>query len=94
MEYTINNKKYSVSKSELQKEYQKVVAYTDIEFLENIASIAHLACIISFYKDLPNVETLSDEGIVHQLIHLMDIPNEPLIDLQEIRCLFNKIMEL
>lgn len=94
MEYTINNKRYSVSKSELQKEYQKVVAYNDTEFLENITRIVHLACIISFYKDLPNIETLSDEGIVHQLIHLIDIPNEPLINLQEIRELFNKTMEL
>jgi len=83
-----------VSYRELKTRYEEVVNYTNLQFKENIIKIAHLACIISYFKELPSECTIGDEGIVHQLIHLMDIPDEPLISLQEIREQFNTLLKL
>ena len=94
MDYTINNKRYSINLNELQFEYNKVISYSDQQFLDNLVEITHLACVIAFYKKLDAIDTISDEGIIHQLIHLMHIPNEPLIVLSDIRFLFNQKLKI
>lgn len=94
MTYSVGNNKYYLSYNNLQERYLEVVNYTDEQFKTNIIEILHLACIISYFKELPAECTISDEGIIHQLVHLMHIPNEPLIDLTEIRNQFNTLLKL
>lgn len=62
--------------------------------MDNLHEIAHLACIISYFKGLSNNATIGDKGIIHELIHLMTEPNEPTNDLQEIRGKFNQLIQL
>lgn len=94
MEYYVNGKKYTVSYKELKRLYLEFSEMGNKEFLENLKEAAHLACIIGFFKELPNEHTLSDQGIVHQLIHLLTDPDEPTNNLGEIRRQFNEILKL
>lgn len=94
MIYLVDSLPYELSYRNLRNEHTKIINYTDEEFMANLVEITHLACIISYLKELPIECTLGDTGIIHQLIHLMHIPNEPLINLQEIREQFNTLLKL
>lgn len=92
--YTVDGTTYSLNYQELKAKYESVVNYSDEQFMENLPDIAHLACIISYFKGLGVQATISDKGIIHELIHLMTAPEEPTNDLQEIREKFNKLIQL
>lgn len=92
--YTVGGTTYSLDYQELKAEYDKVIAYTDQQFMQNLPQIAHLACIVAYFKGLGVQATISDKGIVHELIHLMTDPEEPTNDLQEIREKFNWLIQL
>jgi len=94
IEYLIQDKKYSLSYKELKEEYLKNVFYTDEEFIENLPSAIHLACIICWFKETPTDNCLNDKGIIHELAHLLHIGKEPNVDIQEIRELFKTQLEL
>lgn len=76
----------------LKKEYNRFVDMSDIDFLNNLASAAHLACYISYIKELPPEDTIGDKGIVHELIHLMDM--DKLYDVRAIREQFKELLKL
>ena len=94
MEYIVNGKKYSLSYQELREWYYKIKEMEDVEFMQNLPKILHLACIICFLKEIPTHACLCDEGIVHELVHLLDGSETSSYDLKSTRELFNEICEL
>lgn len=88
-----SGKKCHFSYRELQAELLKVQSYTDEEFMTNLPTILHLACFVSWVKELPNSMTLADEGIIHELVHLLD-PTAESSDLSELRKQFNEVLKL
>lgn len=92
--YLVDGMKYSFNYQDLKSKYQAVVNYSDEQFMDNLPEIAHLACIISYFKGLSNNATIGDKGIIHELIHLMTDPEEPTNDLAEIREKFNRLIKL
>ncbi|WPO49542.1 hypothetical protein [Pseudomonas sp. S1Bt23] len=80
MDYIIGGNHYSASYQDLREEHARFVGMTDKRFL----------------KELPANVVLSDEGIVHQMAHLIHLKGEPLFmtRLGEIRELFNKQLQL
>lgn len=66
----------------------------DNEFLDNLPQALHIACVICYLKEINTENCLSDEGIIHQLIHLLDIPDDPIIDIKKIRQLFKEQLKL
>jgi len=94
MTYIVNDSQYQVSYQELRLHYFSIKNYTDVEFATNLPKILHLTCMICWFKEVPMDQVIGDEGIVHQLTHLLHIPEEPLIDLKEIRKQFNEICKL
>lgn len=94
MEYVTNGKHYVFSYTEMTGLYWKFVNYTDSEFLQNLPDILHFSCIVSYFKELGVEATVGDEGIVHQLVHLLCIPDEPVIELDKIREQFKNLMRL
>jgi hypothetical protein len=85
MHYITNGKRYSISYKELKYHYNSLVSMDDQTFMENIPTALHIACIISFFKELSNDCTLGDEGIVHQLVHILtgDLGPTRLSDVRE-----------
>lgn len=94
MNYVLKGTHYSLSYQELKSEYEDLVQMNDERFATQIPRALHLACIICFLKEIPSHECLSDEGIVHQLTHLLHIPEEPLCNLKEVRELFKNALKL
>lgn len=70
MTYLVGDKKYSYSYSEMRELYYKFIGYSDEQFLQELTSILHFTCFIAYVKELPNECTLSDLGIIHEMVHL------------------------
>lgn len=94
MEYVVDGTHYIMSYRKLREEYHRHLEMTDKEFLKNLPSAAHLACIICFLKETPSYLVLSDKGIIHELIHLIHHGEQPLINLKDIRKLFKETLKL
>jgi len=94
MIYLVNGIQYSLSYKELKNHYIDFISMDDQEFVSKLPIASHLACMICFLKEIPTENCLSDEGIIHELIHLMSIPKEELLDITEIRELFKNQLEL
>lgn len=92
MRYRINGNEYDIKYTELKSLYCEFCDMDDAEFHTRILEALHLACIISYFKEIPNEYTLSDEGIVHELIHVMQ--DENVRPLPEIRKDFEEILKL
>lgn len=94
MEYLVDEKRYLLSYSELREEYVRHIEMTDEEFMKNLPSALHLACVICFLKETPSYIVLSDKGVIHQLAHLLHLGDTPLDPLYEVRALFKESLNL
>lgn len=94
MEYLIEDKKYNLSYTDLRERYNIISNLSLAEFLKKLPEILHLTCIISFLKEVPSYNTLSDTGLIHELVHLLHIGDEPLVDAEKIRQKFIDEMKL
>ena len=94
MEYLVEGKKYHISYQDLKEQYILFCKMSDIEFRSNLPSIIHFACVVCYLKEMPIYLCLSDEGIIHQLAHLIDIPDCKLIQIKQIRRLFKLHLKL
>lgn len=94
MEYLINGNKYNLSYTDLRERYDEICSLSLQSFLARIPEILHLTCMISFLKEVPSYSTLGDEGLIHELIHLLHIPNEPLVCAEKIKKQFEEEMKL
>lgn len=96
MDYVIGGREYSASYQDLREEHARFAGMTDKRFLKELPAALHFAVFVCWFKELPSSQVLSDEGIVHQLAHLIHLKGEPLVmgRLSEIRELFNKQLQL
>ena len=94
IEYNVGDTKYLLHYQELKDHYIKHLEMSDEEFMKNIPSALHLACIICFLKEIPTYACLSDKGIIHELTHLLQFGETELINLKEIRKVFKKQLKL
>lgn len=88
-----NGIKYSWSYKELRDRYNEVLDWGDDNFMNRLPEILHLACIICFIKETPVEHSLGDEGVVHQIAHLIHIPEE-YPDISLVRETFKIVCEL
>lgn len=91
MKYIVNGKTYSVSYRRLKDQYLELVEASDVDFMNRIHEALHLACIISWFKELGIEDTVGDEGAVHRLIHLIDGSET---DIKSVRETFNETLKL
>ena len=94
MEYLINNNKYNLSYSDLRERYNEICSLSLESFLGRLPEVLHLSCMISFLKEVPAYNTLADDGLMHELIHLLHIPDEPLVCAEKIKKQFEEEMKL
>lgn len=96
MKYILDQGKsqFNFSYVELKDLYLQYSTYTDEYFLKELPNILHFACFVSYLKELGTECTLSDVGIIHQLVHLISDPQDALPNLSEIREQFNELLKL
>lgn len=90
MDYLVDGLQYSFSYKELKSKYNEIVSMSDSDFIGNLPEVLHFACFVSYFKELPNTQTVSDVGIIHELIHLLHIPEET--DIKKVRKLFEGLL--
>lgn len=98
MEYTVfkfdgSQSSFSLSYSELREQHERFCGMVDEKFMAHLADAAHVACVIGFLKELGAEATIGDAGIVHELIHLITIP-EHVTYLPAIREQFREVLRL
>jgi hypothetical protein len=94
LEYKVGDKTYCLSYEELRQSYLGLCQVNDAEFMRRLPEAIHLACVICFLKEIPSYVCLRDDGIVHQLAHLLHIPENTVPELKEIRELFEMQLKL
>lgn len=77
MDYIIediyNDKKiFNFNYQELIQEYNYIESLNEEDFFNNIPKILHTVCFISYLKNIPSYILLCDEGLIHELIHVLD----------------------
>lgn len=83
---------YSLSYRDLREQHTRIVGLSDEEFLSSLPDALHLACVISYLKELGSEATVGDAGIIHELVHLLTLPQDS--DLAEIRRQFREVLAL
>lgn len=68
-EYSKNE--YGLSFEELEEEFVALVEMNDNNFFKNISRAIHFAVFICYIKQIPSYLCLADEGIIHELVHLL-----------------------
>lgn len=91
--YTLEDKTFSLSYSELKEQYTRICEMGNKEFIGNLLTVLHTACMICFLKELPTYNILSDVGIIHQIVHLMEDKND-IEFLEDTRAKFKQQLEL
>ncbi len=94
MQYLIDGREYSISYNKLKQEYLNFCNLSDEDFLKKLPAALHLACVICWFKESPTDVVLSDVGIIHQLAHLLHMPDEPAVKIGEIRETFKSCLHL
>lgn len=83
---------YSFSYRVVKEDYDKFCNMSDAEFIKALPEALHLACFIAYVKELGPESTIADEGIIHELVHLLTATGQrPLAD---IRADFKAILRL
>lgn len=72
MDYLVEGKRYILSYSDLKTDYLDYVSMPDDQFFNDIPKVLHFVCVVSYLKEIPSNILVSDEGIIHQLVHLLD----------------------
>lgn len=94
MIYKIENSEYHLSYSELRELYLQYCALSDMAFMSKLPEITHFACVVSYLKEIPLEHVVGDRGIVHELVHLMHIPDGNTRTFKDIRKQFKFQLKL
>lgn len=95
MQYIVEGTIFDWSYSELRQGYHHFITLSDDEFLADLPAILHFACFVCFVKEIPNSVCLSDKGIIHELVHILQSGIDGSVTrLSEIRQLFEEQLKL
>lgn len=94
MIYITDNHKFVLNYQDVKNRYEDYCKMSNKEFMDNLSGATHLACLISYVKHLNPEMTVGDKGIVHELVHLWDIPTEPIFNLDAVRKKFKDYLKL
>lgn len=88
--YKVRDKKFVYSPEELERYYEKFKNYSDQEFIDNIVDVLHFATYVCWLKEIPGDVCLADDGIIHELVHLIKPETRSDTELDRIRDDFNE----
>jgi len=96
LDYLIENHRYVLEYSKLKEDFERYHAMHDEEFLNNLIPVLHFVCVVSYLKETPGQVLTNDEGLIHQLVHLLDEQTKPdaLHELRAIRMRFDSLCRL
>lgn len=75
-DYRGEMRNYGISYTELRDEHRELCSMSTPDWMTHLPRAIHLACVIGWFKELPNDATIGDRGIVHELVHLISATYE------------------
>lgn len=93
-EYKIGKTKYQFDYDMINFQYNTFKKMNNDEFIDKILDAIHFACYVSYIKKLDTEQTLSDQGIIHELIHLTKENTRKYQDISKTRKKFNKLLKI
>lgn len=84
---------YGLSYSALKEEYWEIRRMSSEEFRKNALRILHFSCVVCWMKEMP-IEVLNDEGLIHELVHLLTPETADLVEVGALKEQFNIVCEL
>lgn len=94
IEYLVDGKRYVLNYQELCEKYHEFVGLTDRQFRERLPEALHLACIISYLKGINASNLVSDQGVIHLIVHQLHIPDDTTSEFREMRRQFKLFLKL
>lgn len=82
--------KYGFKYSEIKRDYDYFKGLSDKEFKKKIVSALHFTVFVCYVKEISSDDCLSDEGIVHQMVHLI----QGIGSLKKVRKQFNSELKI
>lgn len=64
------------------------------EFVRQLGSAIHFACFVAWLKELPTSMVLGDDGVIHELAHLLDSACGGCAEIGRVRSMFNDQLQL
>ena len=92
--YKVDDREFVYNHKSLQLSFQTYQTFTDEDFLKNIVDVLHFAVYVCWLKEIPSDECLADNGIIHELVHLLQKNTANHSDLEKIRAKFNKTLKI
>ena len=92
--YRVGDREFVYDHRSLKYAFSTYQRYTNEDFLENIVDILHFAVYMCWLKEIPSDECLADDGIIHELVHLLQDNTIKHSDLKNIRKKFNKTLTI
>lgn len=87
--YALGDRRFVRADAEMVSAHARLCALSDDEFLKALPEAIHWACAATFFLGPEKCQrALSDVGLIHELVHLLTIPGEPMISLAAIRKMF------
>lgn len=93
-EYKIGKTSYQFDYDMIVFQYNSFKQMSNDEFVKNIIDAIHFACYVSYIKRLDTEKTLSDQGIIHELIHLTKEATRKYQDVSKTRKKFNRLLKI
>lgn len=93
LHYKINDQSFSFSYTQCKEHCDRINALSDADFLNRLPEALHLAIFICYIKEYTAEYLLSDDGLIHELAHLMHIPHAT-DNLREIRDKYRTLITL
>lgn len=87
-------RKYVLSYQELREKYYHFIELNDGDFLKELPDALHFACVVSWMKELGNETTISDCGIIHELVHVLTNGSGNKYHFKKVRKQFKHILKL
>jgi len=94
MQYKVGKEFFGFSYQEVKDSYERHLSMSDKKFIKNLPSAIHLAVFICYLKQIPAYNCLADDGIVHELVHLLHLGESPHTKVKKIRKQFKKELKL
>ena len=83
---------YSLCYQSLRDDYQRYAMMSDEAFIADLLGALHFACYVCYIKEIGTDFALADNGVIHELVHLLIPETRPdaTRELQRIRDTFNR----
>lgn len=86
------DREFEVSYQNLKKDYETYVSMSDESFFNCLTEILHFSCLMSCFKEIPAGVVLSDEGVIHEIAHILS--GVGAVEKEVLREKFNKVFYL